>query len=72
MIALKELEWTISNFGTRKMTILIEFEFPWSISDDVEGKDILVVKVINPIKFFSKESLATINNSTILEAELHI
>ena len=48
------------------MTIQVEFEFPSSISDEVYGKDKLVIKVLNPTMFLSESSLMTIKNETLV------
>ena len=62
--ALKPLSWEMKKFGTKTMMIKIDFVFPTRISEDIEGKDLLEVTVINPSKFFSQESLITIKNET--------
>lgn len=48
------------------MTISLEFENPQRISEDIEGKDVLTVKVLNPTKFFSDESFTTVKNETTI------
>ena len=68
--ALKLLDWEIKNFGTKTMMIMIEFVYPTRISEDIEGRDMLEVTVINPSKFFSQESLITIKNLTSSEYKL--
>ena len=68
--ALKKFEWKIKSFGTKEMIISINFAYPERISDDIEGKDILEVRIINPTNFFSEDSLNTIKNETFSEIEL--
>ena len=66
MQALKDLEWEILSFGGTMMTLKVEFQYPSSISDDVEGKDLIVIKVINPIFFYSETSFTTVKNETTI------
>ena len=72
MQVLKAFEWQVKDFGTRKMTVFVEFEYPERISDDYQGKDILSVKVIDPTKFLSADSLLTIEKETTNEKDLSV
>ena len=72
MQVLKAFEWQVKDFGTRKMTIFVEFEYPERISDDYQGKDILSVKVIDPTKFLSADSLLTVEKETTTERDLPV
>ena len=66
----KVLDWTIIDYQSTGMTIQSYFEDPLYISDDVFGKDRLVIKLLNPDWFFSSSSLSTIKNMTEIEETL--
>ena len=52
------------------MKIQVYFEEPLNISDDLNGKDQLVISVLNPSWFFSAKTLSTINNVKPVEETL--
>ena len=69
-LPLKDLVWNIESFSSTRMTIQVNFKEPQYISDDIEGKDQILVKIINPTLFFSAETLSTVKNETQVESEL--
>lgn len=73
--ALKGFAWAVESFSGRRMTVRLAFEYPEQISRDRmdEGstsRDTLVVKVINPNRFFSPDSMSSVRNETVVDIEL--
>ena len=54
---LKTLNWETVSFSKRGMTLQIQFDYPFSISEELDGKDRLVIEVINPVFFLSETTL---------------
>lgn len=54
---LKGLDWKLKSFSPKRMELQLDFEYPELISDEVEGRDSLKIKVINPTYFTSKATL---------------
>ena len=69
-LALKGLDWTIIDYQSTGMNIQVYFEDPLHISDDLNGKDQLVISVLDPSWFFSSSSLSTIKNVKPVEETL--
>ena len=63
-------EWTVLQYAKKSITISLKFENPQVVSQDLAGKDILKIKVLNPTKFFSDESFTSVKNETTIEVKL--
>ena len=69
-LAMKVLDWKIMDYQSTGMTIQVYFVDPLYISDDIDGKDQLFIKLLDPDWFFSSSSLSTIKNVTLIEETL--
>lgn len=63
-------KWSVESFAAKTMTIRLTFEYPLRISDEIEGKDTLQIKVLNPTQFLSDQSFTTVKNETLLSYKL--
>jgi len=46
--------WQAVSYDRKKLSILLTFKYPLQISQDLEGKDLISVKLINPTMFMSE------------------
>ena len=62
--------WEVTTFSSDFMTLKLNYEFLDQISNDLEGKDKVTIKVIDEVFFLSESSRLPILKDTQLESDL--